>query len=135
MDLWREKTRRRIEKENEMDQLVETPVEVSPPKNQQVITHFFVREEALERMKLLASQDQRSEGKGPQLVFRDEELARRTQDLKIYRGSWKLKGVRMLPTKQEECPKKRKKKQRLKGRMKRIRKEHRSCTTNTTRMI
>ena len=51
MDCWVEKTRRRLEKEKEMDRLVETPVEVGPPKNQQVITHFFAREEALERTK------------------------------------------------------------------------------------
>jgi hypothetical protein len=44
-----------------MDQLVETPVEAGPPKNQQVITHFFARERALEKMKLLASQDRRGE--------------------------------------------------------------------------
>jgi hypothetical protein len=43
------KTRRRLENEKEMDRLVETPVEVGPPKNQQVITHFFAQEEALEK--------------------------------------------------------------------------------------
>jgi hypothetical protein len=61
MQLWREKTAARIEKENEVERLVQTPVEAGPPKKQQVITHFFARELALERMKPVDSQNQRKE--------------------------------------------------------------------------
>jgi hypothetical protein len=47
-----EKKRANIAKEMEMLRLVETPVTSGPPKNQQAITHFFTREDALGRKKL-----------------------------------------------------------------------------------
>jgi hypothetical protein len=45
----------------EMLRLVETPVTSGPPKNQQAITHFFAREDALARKKLEDSVKRRRE--------------------------------------------------------------------------
>jgi hypothetical protein len=41
--------------------LVETPVVSGPPKNQQVITHFYAQETALAKKKLDTSKKQRQE--------------------------------------------------------------------------
>jgi hypothetical protein len=90
-----------------MERLVETPGVRGPPKNQQVITHFFAQETALAKKKL-----------------KDSKRRRQEKGLNWYSKFKKSPKELMLLIEQEKCTSKRKPKQRPKGRMQRIRKHH-----------
>jgi hypothetical protein len=69
----------------EILRLVETPVTSGPPKNQQAITHFFAREDALARKKLEDTVNRRRE-KGLGWYSRMRKTPEEIQERKIQSG-------------------------------------------------
>jgi hypothetical protein len=86
-----EKKRANNAKEMEMLRLVETPVTSGPPKNQQAITHFFAREDALAREEVENYVNRRRE-KGLGWYSRMRKTSEEIQEMRIQMRQKKAEG-------------------------------------------